>query len=203
MSNFTDRIQVLVRHRLPVVAAGMAAVLRQRPELEVHLSEPAGRVDVVVVDSEGSVGLMAECARHAGSQSRGQARVLVLADSDREAEVRAALHAGVHGYVLFDCGLDELVASVMALSRGSRYLCASVANRMAESMAYDTLTPRESDVLALMVKGSSNKLIARQLAIGPGTVKSHAKSVFSKLKVGTRLQAVAIAAQRGLVASHH
>jgi DNA-binding NarL/FixJ family response regulator len=100
-----------------------------------------------------------------------------------------------------DGGLGALVDSVGHLCRGGRYLCASVASRVADSLTHEALTQRDSDVLALMVKGLSNKLIAGALCIAVGTVKAHAKTLFGKLGVRTRSQAVALATERRLVAS--
>jgi len=100
--------------------------------------------------------------------------------------------------VLMGCELPELAGSVGLLSRGLRYLCPSAARRVAESLTRQCLTAREADVLHLMIKGCSNKVIARELDIAVGTVKAHVKAVLAKLDVGTRLQAVAAAAERGL-----
>ncbi len=61
------------------------------------------------------------------------------------------------------------------------------------------LTPRETQVLQLMALGHCNKMIARDLGIGVGTVKTHAKGLFSKLGASARTQAVVMAARRGLV----
>jgi DNA-binding CsgD family transcriptional regulator len=66
-------------------------------------------------------------------------------------------------------------------------------------MSHNELTGREADVLQLLGKGYCNKLIARELDIGVGTVKSHLKRVMSKLNVTARTQAVVVATQRGLI----
>ena len=206
-----DRFRILVAHRLPVVAAGLAAALGQHDRFEVVAQPPGGHAlpalsnkdtfDVLVTDHKGALGWMSQARQTLAPRPAAPVRVLLVGDSDGEAEVRAALSAGVHGYLLTDCELGELVDSVGHLSRGGRYLCASVASRVADSLTHETLTQRETEVLALMVKGFSNKLIARALCIAVGTVKAHAKALFGKLGVRTRSQAVALATERGLVAT--
>jgi DNA-binding NarL/FixJ family response regulator len=203
------RIKVLVAHGLPVVSAGLAATLAKEAMFDVlacaawdsehdELSAHE-RCDVIVTDRQGAPSWIVRARSHPRTSPDSPPRILIVDDSDGEAQVRAALSAGVHGYMLTDCGLRELVEGIGLLGKGGRYLCASVASRMAESLTRTALTPRETDVLALMVKGHSNKIIARQLGIAVGTVKAHSKAVFEKLGVRTRSQAVALSNQRGLV----
>jgi len=202
------RIKVLVAHGLPVVSAGLAATLAKEAIFDV-LDDPSPRddperplperCDVIVTDRHHAPDWLERARGHARASPSAVPRILVIDDSDGEAQVRAALNAGVHGYVLTDCGLRELIDGIGLLGRGGRYLCASVASRMAESLTRASLTRRETDVLAQMVKGHSNKVIARELGIAVGTVKAHSKAVFEKLDVRTRSQAVALANQRGLV----
>lgn len=203
-----QRIKVLVAHGLPVVSAGLAATLSKEAAFDVLDDdwdrEDAGpqlpaRCDVIVTDRHRAPDWLERTRGHSRASPGTLPRILVIDDSDGEAQVRAALNAGVHGYVLTDCGLRELVDGIGLLGRGGRYLCASVASRMAESLTRASLTRRETDVLAQMVKGHSNKVIARELGIAVGTVKAHSKAVFEKLDVRTRSQAVALANQRGLV----
>lgn len=202
------RTSVLVAHELPIVAAGLAAILREHPEFNVLIHDESRErsaglplhllVDVVVTGHDGAIRWMKDGNPVRGAVQAEGPRILLVAASDREADVRAALDAGVHGYVLMGCELAELVGCVGLLHRGLRYLCPSAARRVAESLTHQCLTSRESDVLQLMVKGCSNKVIARQLDIALGTVKAHVKAVLGKLGVSTRLQAVAAAAERGL-----
>ena len=128
-------------------------------------------------------------------------RVIVVALSDRECEIRAALARGVHGYLLAGCALDELAAAVRAVGRGERTLSPKAAARLADNLAHDALTPREEDVLRLLAEGLCNKSIAGRLGVETGTIKSHLQSMFAKLRVHTRTQAVTLAERRGLLAS--
>lgn len=192
---------VLVMHAEPLIAVGLAAALRQCPGFSVQVyggdGLPAEGVDVIVADYQDGVKL----ASAPGTRTPNQkvARVLVMTTHDREHEVRLALEAGVHGYLLLGCPIQELIAGVSALGRGSRYLCLAVAQRMAESLTREALTPREGDVLRLLVQGQCNKAIAKQLEIAVGTVKAHVKAIMGKLDASSRTQAASVAVQRGLI----
>jgi len=194
---------VWVVHADEVLAAGIRAVLGSADEFEVipKWSEgdasPAGKhahsANIIVADYRTGLRLMA------GPKTNGS--VLIVATSDGEMYVRRALQAGVRGFLLHECRSAELIEAVRTLSRGGTALSASVGARIAESMAYEELTPRESAVLRGLMRGSSNKAIARELAISIGTAKSHVKAILSKLKAASRTEAVAVAQRRGL--SHH
>ena len=184
-------LRVAVKHRLPVVSAGIVAMLGAHPNIRlVAGSKPA---EVVVTDYEDA--LAAASKRTSG---QNEPRLLIFTETDREDDVKTALRAGISGYVLYDCAPEELTAAVVALGRGDRHFCAKAVDRMADSLTHDELTPRELDVLSLMIKGFSNKLIARELDVSIGTVKAHANAVYGKLNASSRLHAAAIAVARGI-----
>ena len=85
------------------------------------------------------------------------------------------------------------------LMHGSRYFSTAVAQTIADGMGREALTPRESDVLDLLVDGHCNKAIAQSLAIAVGTVKAHVKAILEKLGARSRTHAVVVAAARGLI----
>lgn len=199
--NLDDRYAVLVMHAEPLVAVGLAAALRQCPGFVVHVhgidADCAEPIDVVIADYQDGVRLATQRGMRAPALKA--ANVLVMTTHDREHEVRLALEAGVHGYLLLGCPIQELIAGVRALGAGSRYLCLAVAQRMAESLTREALTPREAEVLRLLVRGQCNKSIAKQLEIAVGTVKAHVKAIMGKLDASSRTQAASVAAQRGLI----
>ncbi|KWT82574.1 MULTISPECIES: response regulator transcription factor [unclassified Variovorax] len=196
-----EETRVLVVHEDPLVAAGIAAILHDRPGLAVTLGrEAAGEeADVLVADYRRGMDYLAAARCQAAGRRRPTARVMVVTPLDREWEVRCAVHAGVHGYVLQGCPIDELVDGVMALRLGQRYLSPVVARRVADSLSREQLTARETQVLGLLTAGSCNKSIARELGIAVGTVKMHVKGILKKLEATTRTHAVILAAERGLV----
>jgi DNA-binding NarL/FixJ family response regulator len=199
----TTPLNVLVTHPEPLLAVGLAAALRQQLDIKVfghHDLEPGGEhMDVIVTDHSTALRLAGGAHSDPLSRAHTPTRVMVVTSSDREQDVRLALQSGVHGYLLLGCPIDELVAAVRALGRGSRYLCTAVAHRMAESLTRQSLTARESEVLRLVALGQCNKVIARTLDIAIGTVKAHLTAIMGKLDAQSRTQAASIAAQRGLV----
>ena len=207
-SNFAIPIHVL--HQNPFIRASLAAALRDHSDLEVvriegdtayyvdTLAPAHGPRPVLVADYASSL----RVADALGAQRGGSAmpRIIVVAGGDREWEVQQALARQVHGYLTADFSLESLLACVRAAHRGRRYLCPCAAARLAESVLFTPLTGRECDVLALVLEGFSNKAIARRLEISLGTTKAHMKSIFEKLSVASRTQAVAVAQRRGILA---
>jgi DNA-binding NarL/FixJ family response regulator len=127
--------------------------------------------------------------------------ILIVTGRAREEEIRQAMAAGVHGYLLQDVTGEELLKAIQALRLGKRYLAEAVSHRLADSMRRESLTARETDVLHLLAQGSCNKSIALELGIGVGTVKSHMRGLMSKLHATARTQVVVLAAERGLITS--
>jgi DNA-binding NarL/FixJ family response regulator len=198
------RANVLVMHPDPILSAGLVAALRQHPSFEVfvhgvdNLGIGGPEVDVVIADY-GNAMRLTESAPRVSFGLRGDARILALTPNDREADIRRAIEAGVHGYLLVGGPLDELVDGVKSVASGLRYMSMSVAQRMADSLTRATLTSRETEVLRLVATGQPNKAIARQLSIELGTVKSHMSAIMGKLGANSRTHAVRIATARGLV----
>ncbi len=134
-----------------------------------------------------------------GHHGETAARVLIVTQMEREWEVRTAMMAGVHGYLLQNADREQLLTAVRTLSRGLRYLSADLSRCVADSFTRIGLTSRETDVLQLLAQGQCNKSIARELGIGVGTVKTHVKGLFDKLGATARTHAVVLATRRGLV----
>jgi len=122
-----------------------------------------------------------------------------MAHSDGEAQVLAAIKRGIRGYVLQSCESEVLPVAIRAVHCGRRYFCSSVAHWLSGARIGSLLTARESDVLNQLALGFSNKMIAGALGIECGTVKTHLKTVMSKLQVNTRTEAVVVATRRGLL----
>lgn len=198
-----QRIKVSVEYADPLVAIGLSTVLGQQFDIDV-VAAPRGEggsgPHIVVADYTMGLQLAAQARRQArGRYAAGAAKVLVITNQDRENDVRSALEAGVDGYLELGCQVQELISGVRQLARGSRYLCATAAQRIADSMARSTLTEREQQVLCLVARGRSNKAVAQALTISVGTVKAHMKAILGKLGALTRTEAASIAAERGLL----
>lgn len=206
--NTTGAIRALVLCQDPLVRAGLVGTLRGQSDFELLPDQPwvptdpslqdAG-VDLVVADYEHALALLEGCRKPSAVRHALIPNVLVVTHRDSEGEIRHALEVGVRGYLILGCGLDELVMAARAVRRGIRHVGTLAAQRLADSVACSSLTFRETDVLRLVAKGHSNKVVARQLDIAIGTVKSHLKAIFEKLDATSRTEVAAVAEQRGLL----
>jgi DNA-binding NarL/FixJ family response regulator len=202
-----ERFTVLVCHASPVVQAGLVALLARHGDLECTVGGGIPPIqggeaipDAIVTDHGSAIEWVRATHRMEGRRARP--RVLVVAHSDRECDIRAAISAGVQGYLLIDDAPEHLAAAIRSVQPGRRILSPKVASRLAESVAGEALTHREQAVLRLVIEGCCNKSIANRLGITSGTVKSHLRSAFGKLGVASRTQAVAMAHRRGLFQQH-
>jgi DNA-binding NarL/FixJ family response regulator len=128
-----------------------------------------------------------------------QARFVVLTTYDGDEDIYRALKAGAKAYLLKGMTTEELVTTIRAVHAGRSHIPAAIAERLAERMGTEDLTPRESQVLEQIVSGKSNKEIATELAISEATVKTHINTLLSKLGVEDRTQAATAAIRRGIV----
>ena len=128
-----------------------------------------------------------------------EARVLMLTTSETEADIQAAMMGGAAGYLLKNANPSELVNAILAVQRGEHWLPESLAKRIDQDAKESPLSPRQIEVLELLAKGLSNKEIASVLEFTTDGVKHHLKSIYAKLDVQDRTEAVVTAIQRGLV----
>jgi DNA-binding NarL/FixJ family response regulator len=127
------------------------------------------------------------------------ARVLMLTTFDGDTDIYKALRAGAKGYVLKNATGKELIPAIRAVASGQQWIAKEVAKQLASAKLFEELTPGEMKVLQLLVKGLANKQIGDMLSITEYTVKDHLKSVFGKLQVMDRTEAVTAAIQRGII----
>ena len=128
-----------------------------------------------------------------------KARIIVLTTYAGDAQAAAALKAGASGYLLKSLVRKELLETIRAVHAGKRRVPPEIATEIAEHVADDALTEREIEVLRRVAAGKSNKLIAAELDISEGTVKTHMKSILPKLDACDRTHAVMIALKRGIL----
>ena len=128
-----------------------------------------------------------------------EARILVLTTFDTDEDIFRALQAGARGYLLKNTDSEPLLKTIRAVHAGTYRLPAEVAARLAQRQAAPELSPREHEVLQLIVKGRSNKEIGVALDVAENTVKNHVKVILDKLGVQDRTQAATTAIQRGIV----
>ena len=127
------------------------------------------------------------------------ARVLVLTTYDYDEDIYRALEAGAAGYLVKNTDSGPLLALIRGIHAGTYRLPQAVMDRLTQRKAAPELSPRELEVLLLIVKGQSNKEIGSTLGLAENTVKNHVKMILEKLHVADRTQAATTALQRGLV----
>jgi two-component system NarL family response regulator len=202
------RIRVLLVDDHYLVRVGLANVLGVEPDIEVCAQAESGdealalhrlhHPDVTMMDLRmaGTDGLAALAALHRECPG---ARVIILSNYTGADEIHAALQGGAASYLPKTVGQPELLKAIRLVAQGRTYVPPDIAVRLAERLPCDELTSREQQVLALVVEGASNAQIARRLGIAGGTVKNHISSIFEKLGVTQRTEAVAVAIKRGIV----
>lgn len=128
-----------------------------------------------------------------------QARFIVLTTYDGDEDIYRALKAGARAYLLKGMTSEDLITTIRAVHAGKSHIPPVIAERLAERMGEEDLTPREFDVLEQIVHGKSNKEIGAELDVSEATVKTHINSLLGKLGVTDRTQAATTAIQRGIV----
>lgn len=203
-----DSIRVLVVEDHHVVRQGLVALLSVVDGLEV-VGEAADGVeaigqfrkcvpDVTLIDLRLPRLSGVEVIQRIRMESP-HSRFIVLTTYDGDEDIYRALHAGARAYLLKGMTTEELIATIRTVHAGKSHIPPAIAQRLAERMGTEELTPREFDVLEQIVHGKSNKEIATELDISEATVKTHINSLLGKLGVTDRTQAATAAIQRGLV----
>ncbi len=203
-----DRIRVLIADDHVTVLEGLAAIIGRQTDMDVVAQAANGREaielwqqyrpDITLLDLRmpilDGVGAIGEIRRQQAS-----ARIIVLTTFDSDNEIARAIKAGAKGYLLKDARREELLDCIRKVNAGQTWVPTALAAKLAESMSSESLTGRELDVLSLLAHGKSNKEIGSRLFITETTVKSHLRSIFSKLNVLSRTEAITTASRRGLV----
>lgn len=153
--------------------------------------------DVVLMDLRlpGISGVQAIMAIRKGFPA---ARFVVITTYDTDEDVYRALQAGAQSYLLKDMSDEEVLDTIRAVYAGDAPLHNTVAGLLATRLRREDLTPRELEVLELLVKGRSNKAIADTLGLSEAAVKSRLKGLFAKLGVQDRTEAVISALRHGI-----
>lgn len=201
-------IKVLIVDDHPTFRMGLAALIDSQPGMkvtaqfssgeEVLAAYQPGMASVILMDLrmpgiggvEAIIGLVAR-DRHV--------RVIVLTTYDTDEDVYRAIQSGAKSYLLKDMSTEEIAGTIRTVHQGGTEISPRVAERLAERAQRQSLTQREQDVLHLLVRGRSNKEIGAQLFISEETVKSHLKTLFTKLKVRDRTDAAISAVRHGIV----
>ena len=204
----------------PLVRAGLRKIFEADPQITVAAEADDGfgavhaveRVapDVVVMDIRMPNLDGLEATRRIVAAG-DPPRVLVLTTFGADEYVFAALRAGASGFLLKDARPEELIAGVHTLARGEALLAPAVTRTVVEQFArlpepdaaaaarLAELTPREREVLLLLVAGRSNREIAEELVVSEGTTKAHVLAILRKLGLRDRVHAVIFGYESGVV----
>ena len=203
-------IKVMVVDDHPLVRVGIATVVNQQRDMTIAAEAESGpralelyrqhQPDVVLMDLRlhGDSGVRITSALRAEFPG---ARVLVISNYDGDEDIRQALAAGALGYLFKSVVEDELVDAIREINAGRSYLPNGVAARLHESETGARLTRREDEILELLGKGMHNRELGQVLGVTEDTVKTHLKSLFRKLGVSDRAEAVREALRRGFIHS--
>jgi len=199
---------VLVIDDHPLFRKGVADLIGMEPALRL-IGEAADGADglrlarslhpdLILLDlnMKGLDGL--ETLRRLRADDGLDARIVMLTVSDTEADVVAALRAGADGYLLKDMEPEDILDRLRDATHGRLAISPQLTELLARALreanvpvhpAEAGLTPREHEILALVAKGHSNKLIARELDLAVGTIKVHVKHILKKLGLKSRVEA--------------
>ncbi len=214
-------IRVAVVDDQALVRGGFAMVLGHQPDIEVVAEAGTGlealdvarehRPDVIVMDIRMPDMDGLEATTRILGEADWPVRILIVTTFDPDEYIYKALRAGASGFVLKDTPPEDLITAVRVVAEGGALLSPSITRRLigrfAEDLAVDAdlssrlsrLTDREKEVLVAIARGLNNREISESLFIGSATVKTHVSSIFSKLDIRDRAQAVVFAYESGLV----
>jgi DNA-binding NarL/FixJ family response regulator len=204
----TDRIRIMVVDDHHVVRQGLVALLKVMPEIEVVGEASDGlqsielhrklQPDITLMDLQlPNLGGVAAITRIRAETST--ARFIVLTTFDGDEDIFRSLQAGAKAYLLKGMTIDDLLSTIRLVHAGKTIISPAIAEKLAERIGVQDLTPRELAVLERIVAGRANKEIASDLTISEATVKTHVNNLLSKLGVADRTNAATVAIQRGLV----
>ncbi len=201
------KIGVLVVDDHPIMRLGVAAIINAQRDMRVCAQAGSGeeavkmfkkhRPDITLMDLR-LPAMSGLDALRAIRLDDPQARCVVLTTYEGDEDIHQALAAGAMGYLIKGMSHETLVDALRRVQAGIRFLPPPIARSLADRTPNSDLSPREREVLTLMVHGKSNKEIAATLGITEATVKCHVSVILARLEVNDRTQAVVAALQRGL-----
>ena len=208
-----DPIRVLIVEDHRVVAEGLAALISHQGDMTVvgeagSVAEcvPAATElapDVVLLDFRLPDGTGADAAA-AIRETRPGAKLIFLTREDSDAARFAAVQSGASAFIHKSKAATEVVAAIRDVARGRvlitpRTIATLLAKRRAIEAQFESLTPREREVLRLLAEGLSSRSVAAKMGISYTTVRTHIRSLGSKLGVHSKLEAIVKARELGLL----
>lgn len=211
-----EEIRILIVDDHPVVREGIGSMLQKEADFKVvgeatngleavdkarELAPDVVLMDLRMPEMDGveAIGRIKE--------EKPEIKFIILTTYSDDEYIFKGIAAGARAYLLKDAPRDELFKAIRMVSRGESLIQPVVASRVLDKLAElsrktpagDVLSDREIEVLQLMASGESNKDIADHLSITQSTVKTHITSIFQKLNVTTRTEAVTSALKKGII----
>ena len=210
-------VEILLADDHGVLRAGLRALLNGEPDLEVVGEAATGdevvrlaadlEPDIVLLDlnmpGPGGIEVTRRLQEHLP-----EARVLILTVHEDEGLLREVIEAGASGYIIKRAVESELINAIRAVARGEMYIHPSMTRALLNqpeqpeptpSGRYESLTPRETDVLRLIVRGYTNRQAAEELGLSVRTVETHRANLMAKLGLKSRVELVRWAADNDLL----
>jgi DNA-binding NarL/FixJ family response regulator len=205
--NAAQKMGILIVDDHPIMRLGVAAIINAQTDMKVCAQAGSGeeavrifrkyRPDITLMDLR-LPGMSGLDALRSIRQEDPHAKCVVLTTYEGDEDIHQALAAGALGYIIKGMSHETLVDALRRAHAGTRFLPPPVARSLADRTPNSDLSPREREVLSLMVHGQSNKEIAATLGITEATVKCHVSVILMRLQAHDRTQAVIAALQRGL-----
>jgi DNA-binding NarL/FixJ family response regulator len=216
----TERVRVLVADDHPVFRRGMRAILGAEPDTELVGEATDGeeavaralelRPDVILMDLNMPKVSGIEATRRI-LEANPNTAILMLTMFEDDKSILAAMRAGAHGYVLKGADGAETLRAVHAVANGEAIFSPTITRRLtgyfatpegdpkaSSTKAFPNLTDREHEILSLIAEGYTNNAIASRLYLSPKTVRNYVSSIFTKLGVSDRSQAIVHAREAGV-----
>ena len=205
--NPEQKTRILVVDDHPILRLGVAAIIDAQADMRVIAQAGSGEEAVLLFRKHHPDITMMDLRLPKMSgleairlirQEDAHAKCLVLTTYEGDEDIHQAIAAGAVGYIIKGMSHELLVGALRLVRSGSHFLPPPVMLSLADRTPNSDLSPREREVLSLMVRGNSNKEIASALGITEATVKCHVSVILLRLGVNDRTQAVIAALQRGL-----
>jgi len=210
-------IKILIADDHAIVRAGLRALIHSEPTMELVGEATGGFETIELVEKSQPNVLVLDLSMPdldgiaVTKKIKPQfpdVRILVLTIHDDEALLKAALKAGASGYILKHAAETELISAIHAILRGDLYVDSSMVRKLLSDEALpavaplhstESLTPREIEVLKLIVQGYTNRQIGEELNISIRTAESHRSNLSEKLGLHSRVELVRYAREHGLI----